>query len=118
MNETSSSPDPFWVAAFVLLGLLAIGLRMLVISVGRDRVREWAESEGFKVLKMKLWGTYGGSDELSYSAKAGSRVFYVKVENADGNILGAWIDVGGVIAALRDRKPKIVWDNRREYLEV
>lgn len=80
-------------------------------------MNEWADERGFIIVKKSRFGPSRPDEFQDLFRRKQSGRFYVEVEDREKNRFGAWIDVGGIFAAITGRKPEVVWDNRPAYLK-
>jgi hypothetical protein len=105
-----SSTDYIVIAAFSLL--VASGFVSSFVS--SRRLKHWSEVEGVTVLK-KRYAVGLGSDLYARGLFAGW-CYYVKVEDRERHVFQGWVRVGGLLAAIRNAKIEVQWDNRPAYL--
>jgi hypothetical protein len=103
---------------FTNLILTAVGL--LVASgfmssfVSSRRLKRWAQEEGVTILRRRY--ATGLGSEHSVIGLFGGWCYYVKIEDKEKRVFLCWVRVGGLIAAFRDTKIRVMWDNRPTYL--
>jgi hypothetical protein len=112
VNDHASNQKAFWASLVVLV----IGFNLLTTFASRRRLKRWAEEEGVKILKKSSDFGLDAPEEISHFSRWSGGAYYVTIEYKEQNVFTAWIDIGSIFANILDKKPKVIWDNRPEYL--
>ena len=103
-DSSSSIQDAFWATVFVLV----IGFNLLSALAISRRLKEWAAEANVKIVKKsREWK----SNAPKWFHQRAIGCYYLTLEDRERHVFHAWIKVGGLLAVLFGKKPKVVWDN-------
>ena len=94
-------------------GLLIASVSLSILLSAR-RLKRWAATEGVAILKWRFASGLG-SDTSGVGLLSGW-CYYVKIVDKEKRTFICWVKVGGLLAAIRDAKIEVMWDNRPTYL--
>jgi len=92
-----------FVAAFTVL--IAVGV--VSSAWAETRLPEWAEKNGYEILRIKPSG--GRPGRWIRQKPVGGR-YYVLLRDENGSEKKAWIDTGGILDVLFRREVSVDWD--------
>jgi hypothetical protein len=108
--------DAFWNSQALWAGVFAliVGASFASSAVTSRRLSNWAREEKVRVLK-KQRAIIDGAPPWFHRKATGC--YYLTVEDEERHIFRGWIRVGGIFAAICNRKPIVVWDGLPDYVK-
>jgi hypothetical protein len=96
--------NAFFIVIAVVLGIAALAWH---VSRSRSLLDQWASENGYMILHSEYRYLFKGP--FFWTSSKGQTVYYVKVQDRDGNVRTGWVRCGGWWLGLMSDKTEVRW---------
>ena len=97
--------------AFILFVAFAVFVVVLIVwhfSRSRSLLEQWAQKNGFRIIHQEYRTFFRGP--FFWTTSKGQTVYYVAVEDREGNRRNGWVRCGGWFLGLLSDKVDVRWE--------